>query len=580
MALKKTGVEMVAEGNASFLADVGKANSAVSDFGTTADKAASGGVSSLNKAVLSAGKVIGGLALGGAIAAIGGLSAALVTGIGDAREAAQINAQTEQTIKTMGNAAGVTSQHVQDFAASLSAANGKSLFGDSQYQESTNLLLTFQNIKGATLDLATTLTGDLAQALGGAPADQALMLGKALDNPTQGMSALTRVGLTFTEQQKAQITTMQAAGDMAGAQAIIIAALNAQVGGSAEAAAKADGGMAMFRDRMGELAESIGAQVLPLLNQFLAWLNSPEIQAAIEAIGTGLVTAVTAAATGFGSFLETMQPVVAFVKANLTPILAGLATVLIGVVVPAFVTWATAAGAAAIATIAALAPVLIPIAAIGAAVALLAKAWESDWGGMRTTLTAWWNTSVKPIFDTVKAWLGVNIPAANAVLKSTWETAWSAIKTAVTTAYSYFKDTVWPWLQTALSNIGVWIGVAQSAWSVAWTAISGAVTSAKNTISGVIETIKSLVQGAIDKVNSLISLINNIPGVNIPTIPSLPGTGRVTNKSVSPPASPIQLAQAANHNTNSTVQYNYAPTYGAAPNNPSQDFFIMQALAR
>lgn len=55
--------------------------------------------------------------------------------------------------------------------------------------------------------------------------------------------------------------------------------------------------------------------------------------------------------------------------------------------------------------------------------------------------------------------------------------------------------------------------------------------------------------------------------------------GYGTNR-VRPPASPAQQAAAASYSSMTTNTYHYAPTYGAAPNNPSQDFAIMQVLAR
>src|SRR4029077_15122677 len=102
-------------------------------------------------------------------------------------------------------------------------------FGDDQIQQSQNLLLTFGNIKGETFDLATALTVDLAQALGGAPKDQAMMLGKALQDPFKGLNSLGKAGLTFSSEQKKMIKTMVESGDVAGAQALIIAELNKQV---------------------------------------------------------------------------------------------------------------------------------------------------------------------------------------------------------------------------------------------------------------------------------------------------------------------------------------------------------------
>src|SRR6266540_4997251 len=77
-----------------------------------------------------------------------------------AREAQQLMAQTNAVITSTGGAAGVTAQHVADLASSLSDAAGKSLFGDDQIQASTNLLLTFTNIK-ETLPDATKIMVDM-----------------------------------------------------------------------------------------------------------------------------------------------------------------------------------------------------------------------------------------------------------------------------------------------------------------------------------------------------------------------------------------------------------------------------------
>lgn len=75
----------------------------------------------------------------------------------------------------------------------------------------------------------------------------------------------------------------------------------------------------------------------------------------------------------------------------------------------------------------------------------------------------------------------------------------------------------------------------------------------------------------------------NFGGVDMTFVPG-PGYVPPSNPSkgakVSPPASPAQQAQAASYSSMSTTNYTYAPTYGAAPRSPQQDFLIMQALAR
>jgi hypothetical protein len=236
------------------------------------------------------GSVIDGALTVGLTAAAAGFAAfgaAVVSGTADARAAAQTMAQTEAVITSTGGAAQKSADQISELAASLSAASGQSLFGDDDIQQAENLLLTFTNIKGEVFDLATAVSVDMAEALDGLPADQAIQLGKALNDPIQGISALTRVGVTFDEQQKRQIETMQRAGNIAGAQKIILAELNKEFGGSARAAAQADGGWAMFQDRMGEAAETIGAAVLPLLNDLASFLNTsvaPAVEGAAETI--------------------------------------------------------------------------------------------------------------------------------------------------------------------------------------------------------------------------------------------------------------------------------------------------------
>lgn len=240
------------------------------------------------------GKVAGGLALGGlglATAGVGALGAALVSGIGDARQAAQVMAATENVIKSMGRTGQISADQISEMAASLSAAEGMSLFGDDDIQSGQNMLLTFANIN-EVLPEATQAMVDMTQFMGGDMVGASTMLGKALDNPTQGLSALSRVGVSFSEQQKEQIKVMQAAGDMAGAQGVILDALKSQFGGAALAAAQADGGWAQFRDRMGEIGESVGAKLLPTLNLIPQALNSPEVQAAIGGFASGLATGV------------------------------------------------------------------------------------------------------------------------------------------------------------------------------------------------------------------------------------------------------------------------------------------------
>jgi len=259
------------------------------------------------------GTFAGGAALGIASKGFDALSGAISGGISDAREAAGVFAQTQAVIASTGGAAGVSAQQVADMAGSLSAAAGKSVFGDDDIQRGQNMLLTFTNIKD-TLPDATQVMLDMAQATGSDMKGSALQLGKALNDPVKGISALSRVGVTFTKQQKDQIEAMQKAGDTAGAQKVILGELTKEFGGSAAAAAAAAGPQAQFADQMGELGEKMGTLLLPVLNDVFGFLASDAVQGALSGVIDGMSGVIEAIdnivnAFALGGFSEGMQEI-------------------------------------------------------------------------------------------------------------------------------------------------------------------------------------------------------------------------------------------------------------------------------
>ncbi len=169
-------------------------------------------------------------------------------------------AQVEAGLKSTGNVAGKTSAELQKMASDLQKTT---LFGDEDIlQNATAQLLTFTNITGqqfdrtqkAALDLATRLDGDLKSA--------SIQLGKALNDPVANLSALSRSGIQFSAEQKEVIKSLAETGRLAEAQTIILDELNKQYGGSAEAAALADGGITQLGNAIGDLGEEIGRIVV------------------------------------------------------------------------------------------------------------------------------------------------------------------------------------------------------------------------------------------------------------------------------------------------------------------------------
>lgn len=255
---------------------------------------AKAGISSIAGSVgklggLAATAATGGLLLAGA--GIVALGAGLVSSVGAAMEAQQGQAQLAAVLKSTGGAAGMTADAVNDLASQFQAITP---FSDDAILAGENILLTFTNIGKEVFPDATQATLDMATAMGTDTTSAAMQLGKALNDPIAGIGALSRVGVTFTDAQKETIKAMVKMGDTAGAQKIILAELNKEFGGSAEAAGNTlPGKLEILKNTFGDIQETIGGAFLPVLSdvadQFAAGLNSPEGQAMLERL-TGFIT--------------------------------------------------------------------------------------------------------------------------------------------------------------------------------------------------------------------------------------------------------------------------------------------------
>lgn len=185
--------------------------------------------------------------------------------------------QTEAVLKSTGGAAKVTADHVSDLAGNLSMLSG---VDDDVIQSGENMLLTFTNIKNGVgkgndvFDQATKTVLDMSVALGEDTPAAAMQLGKALNDPIQGVTALRRVGVAFTDQQTAQIKKMVEAGDTMGAQKMILAELGKEFGGSAAAAGNTfAGSMGKLKTSLENAAGSLIEGLLPSMNSLVGYLQ-------------------------------------------------------------------------------------------------------------------------------------------------------------------------------------------------------------------------------------------------------------------------------------------------------------------
>jgi hypothetical protein len=142
--------------------------------------------------------------------------------------------KTEAILKATGFSAGLTADHIENLSRKVALNTLASVEG---VRSASQVLLTFKSIQGQTFDKTIELSQDLAEVMGTDIKAAALQLGKALEDPATGLTALKRSGVSFTEGEKDMIKSMQETGRVAEAQRFILDKLEQQLGGTGKAAA-------------------------------------------------------------------------------------------------------------------------------------------------------------------------------------------------------------------------------------------------------------------------------------------------------------------------------------------------------
>ncbi|HEX7111720.1 MAG TPA: phage tail length tape measure family protein [Mizugakiibacter sp.] len=258
------------------------------------DKTGAAGFKNIEASLGRIGTLAG--SLKGALAAAG-VGLAFKTIIDNAVEAENNARQLEQRLKSTGGAAGLTKDQLLNLADGL---QGLTTFEDDAIVGAENLLLTFKNIKGPVFQQATEAVLDMSTALGQDLKSSAVQLGKALNDPVQGISALSRSGITFTADQQKVIKALVETGRTAEAQRLILREISSEMGGSARAAAETFGGaLAQVKNAFGNLLEGNGAGLKDAagsLRDLRDTLNSPNVQQGFANLVEGAVRAVGAIA--------------------------------------------------------------------------------------------------------------------------------------------------------------------------------------------------------------------------------------------------------------------------------------------
>lgn len=241
----------------------------------------------------------------------------------NAVDSAKAIAQVEAAVKSTGGAAGRSVSQLEEMATGLQRI---SLYDDDQIlKEVTANLLTFTNVTGTEFDKAQVAILNMSTRLGTDLTSASVQVGKALNDPIKGVTALGRAGVQFTAQQKEQIAALVESGDVAAAQSIILGELETQFGGAAEAAANADPYTQMANE-VGNLSESFGAIINEALIPVVGYL-----QGVVDRI-SGFSDGTKKAIVVVGGLLAVAGPLV-LVVGNLISAYTSIRTALAGLTI-------------------------------------------------------------------------------------------------------------------------------------------------------------------------------------------------------------------------------------------------------
>jgi hypothetical protein len=135
-------------------------------------------------------------------------------------------------VQSTGAAAWTTQRQLEGMAKTLSSETGRSV---SSIMEMQTVLLGFRTVSGDVFERTSKAILDLSAVMGGNLTSAANTVGKAIDTPVQGMTALSRQGFIFTQEEKNMVAALESAGEHMQAQTIILKALEGAFKGASDA---------------------------------------------------------------------------------------------------------------------------------------------------------------------------------------------------------------------------------------------------------------------------------------------------------------------------------------------------------
>lgn len=210
------------------------------------------------------------------------------------------NAQSEQAqlaavLKSTGNAAGFTAAELNKMASGMAG-----FVSEGDINRAQTRLLSYTGVVGDEFPRALQAAIDMSVRLGMTVEQSAETVGKALDIPSKGLTALSKQGFRFTEDQKKLVESLESTGRVAEAQDVVLKALEASYGGAADAA----------RNTLGGALQALHNQIDDLMTGDDGSVNglTASINELTDALGSDETKQAFALFTGF--LVDTLKAVV------------------------------------------------------------------------------------------------------------------------------------------------------------------------------------------------------------------------------------------------------------------------------
>lgn len=253
------------------------------------------------------GAVLG--AIGGAISVVG-ITSAIAKIKQETIDAEKEQTQLAAAIKSTGGAAGWSVERLNAMADSMEKT---STFSAGQINQAQTRMLSYAGVVGEQFPRAMQAVIDMSERMGYEVTASAETIGKALDVPSEGLTALSKQGFRFTDAQKELVKQFERTGQTAKAQDIILQALESSYGGAAQAARDTLGGsLTAVGNTINSLMTADSAS-LPSLRDSVeglnSTLNSDDVRNGFQTLISGLIDVGSFAASSMAGIVKLGQAV-------------------------------------------------------------------------------------------------------------------------------------------------------------------------------------------------------------------------------------------------------------------------------